>query len=132
MSARRRHLLTAQSPIRAPQMSASQFRPPAPVWQTRVMKTAAASVSDDGATSALRSLGATGRNRCDPTFKRAAPLVGLFVHPNVFHSPVIVDAVDLRYDADHVRLPAGRATIMHDDRPRPILLQLAVDLPYQL
>lgn len=63
---------------------------------------------------------------------QAAPCIPLFVHPNVFHPPIIVDAVDLRHDADHVRLPAGSATIMHDDRPRAVLLQLAVDLPYQL
>jgi len=56
----------------------------------------------------------------------------LFVHPNLFHPPIIVDAVDLLYDADHVRLPAGSVTIMHDNRPRSVLLQLSVDLPYQL
>jgi hypothetical protein len=53
---------------------------------------------------------------------QAAPCIPLFVQPNVFHPPIIVDAVDLRHDADHVRLPAGSATIMHDDRPRAVLL----------
>src|SRR5262245_31116775 len=67
---------------------------------------------------------------CGPC--QAAASTPLFVHPNVFHPPIIVDAVDLLHDPDDVWLPAGSAAIVHDDWPRSILLQLAVNLPYQL
>ena len=35
-------------------------------------------------------------------------------------------------EAFHVRLPAGAGADVQDDRPRHVLLQLAVDLPHQL
>src|SRR5215831_18188534 len=66
------------------------------------------------------------RNRSDRKTAR------LLVDPDVLHAPVVIDAVDLLHDALHMRLPAGRPAIMEDDRARSVLLQLMVDLPYEL
>src|SRR5438552_436970 len=54
------------------------------------------------------------------------------VEPNVLEAPAVVDAVDHRRQPLHLRLPAGRSDAVRDDRPRAVLLQLTVDLPYQL
>src|SRR6266446_1315982 len=53
----------------------------------------------------------------------------LFVEPDVFHAPAVVDAVDHQGQSLDIRLPAGRAAAVKDDRPGDIFRQLALNLP---
>src|SRR3954464_14355960 len=54
------------------------------------------------------------------------------VEPDVLEAETVVDAVDLRHVALDVGLHADRRAVPHDDRPRSVLEQLAIDLPNQL
>src|SRR6516162_5521746 len=56
----------------------------------------------------------------------------LFVEPDVFTAIAGVDAVDHQSQPFDVRLPAGCAAGIEDDRPRIILGELALDCPRQL
>src|SRR5438552_7660883 len=56
----------------------------------------------------------------------------LFVEPDVLHAPAVEDAVDHDRQPLHMRLPAGRAAVVKDDRPGAVFRQLPLDLPYQL
>src|SRR5260221_10046924 len=54
---------------------------------------------------------------------------GLLLEPDVFQAPAVVHAVNHRRQALDLRMPAGRAAGVEDDRPRPLLLQPLVDIP---
>ena len=54
----------------------------------------------------------------------------LFVEPDVFHARAIGDAVDHYRQTLHIRLPAGRAAIVKDDRSGAVLRQFPLDLPH--
>src|SRR5947199_7452794 len=56
----------------------------------------------------------------------------LFVEPDVFHAPAVVDAVDHDRQPLDIGLLAGRAARIEDDRPCRILRQFLFDLAYQL
>src|SRR5216683_1571310 len=61
--------------------------------------------------------------------RRAPP--GLFVEPDVFHAPAVVDAVDHDRQSLDVGLPAVPGRGVEDDRPNAVLGQLLLDLPHQ-
>src|SRR5262249_48771394 len=67
-------------------------------------------------------------------FSRSVRSVGgwLSVQPDVFHAPIVDDAVDHHRPIFHLWLPAIGEAVVKYDRPRPVLRQLAFDLPYQL
>src|SRR5262249_34377371 len=56
----------------------------------------------------------------------------LFVEPNVFHAPAIEEAVGHLREPSDVRLPAGCALGIEQNRPGAIFGQLALDLPEHL
>src|SRR2546430_4535069 len=56
----------------------------------------------------------------------------LFVQPDVFHAPAVIDAVDHDRQALHMRLPAARADRIEQHRAHRRLGQLALDLPNDL
>src|SRR6266851_570304 len=56
----------------------------------------------------------------------------LSVEPNVFHAPAVEAAVGHRRQPLELRLHAGREPRIEEHRPRGILGQPALDLPYQL
>src|SRR4051812_1680927 len=56
----------------------------------------------------------------------------LLVEPGVLEAPAVVDAVDHQRHALDMGLHAGGTARMEHDRPRPVLLQLLVDVPDQL
>src|SRR5579884_434047 len=55
----------------------------------------------------------------------------LSVEPDILEAPAVVDAVDHDRQPLDLRLHAGGADVVEDDRPRAVLLQLLVDLPNQ-
>ena len=56
----------------------------------------------------------------------------LFIEPDILHTRTVGDAVDHDRQTLHIRLPAGRATVVEDDRPGAILCQSSFDFPHQL
>src|ERR1022692_645012 len=54
------------------------------------------------------------------------------IQPDVLVAIAVVGAVALDRHVLDVRLPAGAGTGVEQDRPRPILLNLLIDLPDQL
>ena len=54
----------------------------------------------------------------------------LLVEPDVFHARAIGDAVDHYRQTLHLRLPAGRAAIVKDDRSGAVLRQFPLALPH--
>src|SRR6266853_5900325 len=68
----------------------------------------------------------------EPSVSNADAREPLFVEPDVFHAPAVEDAVDHDRQPLHMRLPAGRAAVVKDDRPGAVFRQLPLDLPYQL
>src|SRR5437764_3763270 len=64
----------------------------------------------------------------DATARRSV----LFVEPHVFHAPAVIDAVDHQRQSLHLRLQAGGADLVIDNRPGAVLLQFPIDLPHQL
>src|SRR5439155_4105233 len=57
---------------------------------------------------------------------------GSSIEPDVFHPVAVVDAVDHRRQPLDVRLRAGPAARVEDDRPGALLGQTPFDLPDQL
>src|SRR6516165_1870373 len=57
---------------------------------------------------------------------------GLFVEPDVFETPAVIDAVAHDRQPLDPGLPAGCPARVGDDRPDRVLLQFPVDLPDQL
>src|SRR5215468_4430463 len=55
----------------------------------------------------------------------------LFVEPDVFHAPAVVDAVDHQCQPLDLGPPTDPSAIVVDDRPRVVLRQLAFDFPRQ-
>src|SRR6266568_7272385 len=60
-------------------------------------------------------------------FARIVAGGGLFVEPDVFHPVAVVDAVDHRHEPLDIRLRAGPATRVEDDRAGAILGQPPLD-----
>src|SRR6516162_5563455 len=61
------------------------------------------------------------------------PIVwGLFVEPDVFQAKIVDDAVDHHCPIFDPRLPAIGEAVVKNNRPRPVIGQLSLDLPYQL
>src|SRR6266446_4031656 len=58
--------------------------------------------------------------------------VRLSVEPDVLEAPAVVDAVDHRRVALHIRIPAGPGAVVPKDRPGRVLRQLALNRPNQL
>src|SRR6516225_11682911 len=56
----------------------------------------------------------------------------LFIEPDVFHPPVVEDAVDHQGQPLHVRLTTGPAAAVEDDWAGNVLRQPPFDLPHQL
>src|SRR3984893_7409766 len=56
----------------------------------------------------------------------------LFIEPGVFHAPIIDDAVCHHRPPLHLGLPAVREAVVKNDRPRTVLRQLSLNLPYEL
>src|SRR6266850_8151636 len=53
----------------------------------------------------------------------------LLVEPDVFHPRPVERAVDHQRKVFDVRLPAGGAAVVEDDRPGTVCRQLSFDLP---
>src|SRR6516164_5508748 len=61
------------------------------------------------------------------------PIVwGLFVEPDVFQAKIVDDAVDHHCPIFDPRLPAIGEAVVKNNRPRPVIGQLSLDLPHQL
>src|SRR6267142_5840463 len=56
---------------------------------------------------------------------------GLFVQPNVFVAPAVVDAVDHDRQPFHPGLPTGAGARIEDDGTGAVLGQPLFDFPYQ-
>ena len=56
----------------------------------------------------------------------------LFIEPGVFQAPIIDDAVCHHRPPLHLGLPAVREAVVKNDRPRTVLGQLSLNLPYFL
>src|SRR4051795_6203714 len=56
----------------------------------------------------------------------------LLIEPSVLEAPAVINAVDHDCHALDIGLHAGGAARVKHDGPRPVLLQLLVDLPDQL
>src|SRR5262245_53570321 len=56
----------------------------------------------------------------------------LFVEPNIFKPPIVIDAVLVLHVALHVRMPTGVGDAMGDDGVGDILGQFSFDCPDQL
>ena len=54
------------------------------------------------------------------------------IDPDVFHTPAVIDAVDLQDDGLYFGAPADRLAHVIQDRPDYVLLQLTVDLSHAL
>src|SRR5438045_70305 len=64
--------------------------------------------------------------------RRCVRVFCLFVEPDVFHAPAVVDAVDHRGQPLHLRSPADPAAVVVDDRSGAVLGQFPFKLPDQL
>src|SRR4029077_17471670 len=56
----------------------------------------------------------------------------LLVEPDIFHTPAVEKAVHHQRQPLHLRIPAGRAAVVKDDRSGAVLRQSPFDLPYEL
>src|SRR5262249_45105295 len=57
---------------------------------------------------------------------------GLFIEPEVFEAPAVVDAVDHQAVPLQIGLPAGPGAIVPEDRSSRVFGQLAFDRPHEL
>src|ERR1700736_1913011 len=57
---------------------------------------------------------------------------GVFIEPDVFHPPAVVDAVDHDGQSFHIGLLAARANRIEQHRPDRGIRQFALDLPHDL
>src|SRR5439155_26125104 len=79
---------------------------------------------------AARSTVSTAGHRVIGVSSRNAPAL-LLVEPDILEAPPVEHAVDHDLQTLEARLPARRKAQVIDDRARLVLLQPAVDLPYQ-
>src|SRR5437588_7581629 len=69
------------------------------------------------------------RHSCPASMRN--PSRWLFVEPEVFEAPAVVDAVGHDGQVPDLRIPAGRASGVKYDRPGAVLDQALLELPHQ-
>src|SRR5204863_7785624 len=80
------------------------------------------SVNPEVSTAAIEGAAAPG----------ARPSCVLSVEPDILHAPAVEEAVHQERRPLYVRVPAGRAAVVKDDRSGAVLRQFSFDRPYQL